>query len=91
MYYCESSPRQTHHAPGIDVAYVCGNTWSALDIVQCELADPWVEFEEEGQRLANPSRCTQDGNFRSLDEHNKSQYMVMAFAMSTMLYSRWRQ
>lgn len=37
----------TYGALGVDVADIRGDTWAALDIVEGELADAWVQLEEE--------------------------------------------
>jgi len=42
------------------------NTWAALDIVQRKLAHPRVELQEEGQRLPDTTRGTQNSNLSSL-------------------------
>jgi len=45
---------------------VRGRTGSKTDIVESELADSGVELEEEGQRLANATGSTEDGDLGRL-------------------------
>lgn len=46
--------------------HVGGDTGATLDVVQGELSDTGVELEEEGQRLANPTAGTEDGDLGGL-------------------------
>ena len=43
-----------------------GNTRAADNVVEGELADPWVELEEQRERLPNPTARTEDGDFGGL-------------------------
>lgn len=45
---------------------VGGDTWTTLDIVEGELADAWVQLEEERQRLANATACAEDDDLGEL-------------------------
>jgi hypothetical protein len=44
------------------VSNVGGNTWCHSDIIQGEFGDTGVKFEQEGERLANSTGGTQDGD-----------------------------
>ncbi len=68
-----TSPHQvsTYGAFSVDVRDIGGDTRSALDIVQRELGHSGVELEEEGQRLANATGSTEDGDFGSLDSEQR--------------------
>ena len=53
-------------ALGVDVPDIRRDTRCTLDIVERELAHSRVELEEEGQRLANTTAGTENGDFGSL-------------------------
>lgn len=42
-------------------------TWSSTDIVESELSNTRVELEEEGQRLANSTGGTENGDLGELE------------------------
>lgn len=44
-----------------------GLTWASTDIVESEVSNARVELEEEGQRLANATGGTEDGDLGELD------------------------
>lgn len=56
----------TYDALGVDVRDVSSDTWAALDIVQSELADARVELQQQGQRLADTTGGTEDGDLGCL-------------------------
>jgi hypothetical protein len=56
----------TYGALGVDVADISGNAGGATDIEERELSDARVELEEEGQRLADSTAGTEDGNLGKL-------------------------
>jgi len=47
------------------------HTRSQADIVERKLANPGVELQEEGQRLANTTRGTKDGDLGRLQQINQ--------------------
>jgi hypothetical protein len=57
----------SYSALGVDVADICGNTGSALDIVKGELAHARVELKKEGQRLANATAGAEDDDLGKLE------------------------
>lgn len=42
------------------------HTGSQADVVQGKLSDSWVELQEQGQRLANATSGTEDGDLGQL-------------------------
>jgi len=69
VHYLESS----YGALGVDVRDVSADTRSALDVVEGEIADSWVELEQEGQRLANATAGTEDDDLGGLSHSVVSQ------------------
>lgn len=57
---------RTYSALSVDVRDIRRDTRRALDVEEGELADPRVELEEEGQRLSDATRSTEDGDFGGL-------------------------
>ena len=66
-----SSGSCTYVALSVDVRDICGHARTPDDIVQRELADSGVELQEEGERLADTTRGTKDGDFGSLEAHSQ--------------------
>lgn len=56
----------SYRALRVDVTDIRGNTWATLDIVEGKLADPWVELEQEGQRLTNATASTEHDDLGEL-------------------------
>lgn len=52
---------------GVDVRDVSGNTGAAADVVQGKLGNSGVELEQEGQRLANATGSTENGDLGQLE------------------------
>lgn len=61
---CGSRVIACDRAVGVDMAQISSDTWSTADIVERELRHSWVELHQQGERLANASGSTEDGNFR---------------------------
>lgn len=59
-------------ALGVDVRDIGGDTWCTLDIVEGELADSWIELEQEGERLADSAAGAENSDLGELYEHNVS-------------------
>jgi hypothetical protein len=57
-----SRRENTHFAGSIHMTDIRSNTWSATNIVQAQGADKRVKFEEQRERLANSSSCTENGD-----------------------------
>jgi hypothetical protein len=62
----DSGACETYGALGVDVADISSNAGGATDIEERELSDARVELEEEGQRLADSTAGTEDGNLGEL-------------------------
>jgi hypothetical protein len=56
----------SYSALGVDVADISGDTWSALDIVEGQVAHARVELEEERQRLADATTGAEDDDLGEL-------------------------
>lgn len=49
-------------AVGVDVGDICGDTGAETDIVQSQVGDTWVQLHQQGERLANTTGSTEDGD-----------------------------
>jgi hypothetical protein len=55
--------RITYRAIGIDVADICSHARCATDIVEAERGHQRVDFEEQGERLADASTRAEHSDF----------------------------
>ena len=51
---------------GVDVGEISSDTGSSTDIVQSQVGDTGVELHQQGERLANAARGTEDGDLGEL-------------------------
>lgn len=67
----------SYRALGVDVADISGNTGCQADIVECELADTWVELQEKRERLSDTTGGTEDDDLGELlDKHRVSSCLL---------------
>jgi hypothetical protein len=55
--------RVTYRAIGVNVADICSNARCATDIVEAERGYQRIDFEEQGERLADSSTRAEHSNF----------------------------
>ncbi|RUS23269.1 hypothetical protein BC937DRAFT_89578 [Endogone sp. FLAS-F59071] len=51
---------------GVDVAQVSGNTRSVNNVIHSKVSDVWVLLEQKGERLADATSGTKNGNLGSV-------------------------
>ena len=52
----------SHGALGVNVRDVGCDTWGHADIIEGELADPWVQLQQQRERLTDTTGGTEDGD-----------------------------
>ena len=62
MTYSARFWKATYDTAGIDVANVGSDTRSTTNIVEGQVGDVGVKLEQEGERLADTSASTEDGD-----------------------------